>query len=146
MLVQPPASPADWAAYYRLRYEVLRRPWQQPAGSERADDDHAPTTTHALVRAPAGLAVAVGRLHPSGLGQGQLRFMAVHPAWQGQGLGRLVLEYLENQAQQQGLRELVLHARQAAVPFYERLGYVVVAPSHLLFGSVPHFLMRRTLQ
>ncbi|MDU0369614.1 GNAT family N-acetyltransferase [Hymenobacter endophyticus] len=145
MTITTPHTPAEWAAYYRLRYEVLRQPWQQPEGSERADDDLAASTTHALLLAPEGYAAGVGRLHPSGPGQGQLRFMAVHPAWQGQGVGRQVLEFLEAAAGQQGLQELVLQAREAAVPFYERLGYTVVAPSHTLFGSIPHFLMRKEL-
>ncbi|MCA8831996.1 GNAT family N-acetyltransferase [Hymenobacter pini] len=145
MHIASPASATDWAAYYHLRYEVLRQPWQQPEGSERADDDLAPTTTHALVLAPEGYATAVGRVHPSGPGQGQMRFMAVHPAWQGRGLGGQVLGYLEEAARQQGLREIVLHARENAVPFYQRHGYTVVEPSHTLFGQIPHFLMRKHL-
>jgi GNAT superfamily N-acetyltransferase len=140
-----PRSAAEWAAYYQLRYAVLRQPWQQPEGSERAADDAEPATTHALILAPEGYAVGVGRLHPSGPGQGQVRFMAVHPAWQGQGVGRQVLHYLEAAAHRQHLTELVLHARESAVPFYERQGYAVVAPSHTLFGRIPHFLMRKLL-
>jgi len=145
MSVIAPSSPAQWTAYYRLRYEVLRQPWHQPEGSERADDDDAATTTHALLLAPEGHAAAVGRLSPAGPGQGQVRFMAVHPAWQGRGAGRQILEYLEEMGRRQGFTELVLHARQLAVPFYTRLGYAVVAPSHTLFGSIPHFLMQRQL-
>lgn len=145
MPVFAPHTPADWAAYYRLRYEVLRQPWQQPEGSERADDDDAPTTTHALLRALDGTALGVGRLHPASATQGQVRFMAVAPAGQGRGAGRQVLEYLEEAARRQGLTEIVLHARENAVPFYQRLGYGVVAPSHTLFGTIPHFLMRKDL-
>jgi GNAT superfamily N-acetyltransferase len=144
-LIAAPHTPTDWAAYYQLRYAVLRQPWGQPEGSERAEDDAAPTTTHALLLAPDGQALGVGRLHPSSAQQGQVRFMAVHPAAQGQGVGRQVLEYLEEAARLQGLTEIVLHAREQAVPFYQRLGYSVVAPSHTLFGSVPHFLMQKQL-
>ena len=142
-----PQTPAEWAAYYRLRYEVLRQPWQQPPGSEQAPDDDAPTTTHALLLSPTepGQAIGVGRLHPTGPQQGQLRFMAVHPAWQGQGVGQQLLEYLEAAARRQGLHEIVLHARAGAVPFYQRLGYVVLAESHTLFGCLPHFLMRQAI-
>lgn len=142
MSVISPRTPAEWAAYYRLRYEVLRQPWQQPLGSEHAPDDHLPGTTHALLLAPDGNAAGVGRLHAAEPQQGQIRFMAVHPAWQGQGVGRQVLEHLHQAARQRGFVEVVLHARAAAVPFYQHLGYHVVAPSHTLFGSIPHFLMR----
>ena len=145
MTVQSPATAAEWAAYFRLRYEVLRQPWQQPEGSERAEDDAAPTTIHALLLAPDGKALGVGRLHPAGPRQGQVRFMAVAPAAQGQGVGRRILEFLEAAARRQGLTEIVLHAREQAVPFYQRLGYAVVAPSHTLFGAVAHQLMRKAL-
>lgn len=140
-----PRTPAEFAAYYRLRYEVLRQPWQQPAGSERAPDDDAPTTVHAMLTAPDGRVAGVGRLSPAGPRQAQVRYMAVAPEWQGHGVGRQLLEYLEAKACRQGFAECVLHAREAAVPFYERLGYAVVAPSHVLFGVIPHFLMRKAL-
>ncbi|PJJ54482.1 GNAT family N-acetyltransferase [Hymenobacter chitinivorans] len=145
MPVRAPHSPADFAAYYQLRYQVLRQPWQQPPGSERADDDDAPTTMHALYTTPEGHVAGVARQHPSGPRQIQVRYMAVDPAFQGQGIGRQLLAYLEAGARQQGYTECILHARQEAVPFYERLGYHVVAPSHLLFGSIQHFLMRKEL-
>ncbi|MBO3269979.1 GNAT family N-acetyltransferase [Hymenobacter defluvii] len=147
MSVSSPRTADDFAAYYQLRYTVLRAPWQQPPGSERAPDDDDPTTLHALLRYPTpnGPVVAVGRVHPSAPGQAQVRFMAVDPAYQGRGLGRQVLAFLEAGARQQGLTECILHARATAVPFYEAAGYAVVAPSHTLFGNVPHFLMRKAL-
>ena len=149
--IRPPRTPAEWAAYYRLRYAVLRQPWQQPPGSERVPADDAPDTLHALLLAAtpdasaAPEALAVGMLQPTGAGQGQIRFMAVAPAAAGTGLGRRVVEWLEKEARATGMRELVLHSRGAAVGFYERLGYAVVEPSHTLFGVIPHFLMRKKL-
>ncbi|MET4074626.1 GNAT family N-acetyltransferase [Hymenobacter sp. UYCo722] len=144
--IQPPRTPAEWAAYYALRYAMLRQPWQQPPGSERGPADDEPGTIHALLLAEtagAPEALAVGMLQPTGHGQGQIRFMAVSPAAAGQGLGRRVVAYLEEQAQLAGIREIVLHSREAAVGFYEKLGYAVVEPSHLLFGEIQHFLMRK---
>ena len=149
--IRPPRTPAEWAAYYQLRYAVLRQPWQQPPGSERVPADDEPGTRHALLLAdtPAAStapeALAVGMLQPTSPTQGQIRFMAVAPAAAGTGLGRQVVAYLEEQAKAAGLREIVLHSREAAVGFYERLGYVVVEPSHLLFGVISHFLMRKEL-
>ena len=144
--IAAPRTPAEWAAYYRLRYAVLRQPWQQPPGSERVPADDEPGTLHALLLAETTgppEALAVGMLQPTGHGQGQIRFMAVAPAVAGQGLGQRVVAYLETQAQLVGLTEIVLHSREAAVGFYQKLGYAVVAPSHLLFGEIQHFLMRK---
>ncbi|TGE17811.1 GNAT family N-acetyltransferase [Hymenobacter elongatus] len=145
MPVRPPHSPTDFAAYYQLRYQVLRQPWQQPPGSERADDDDHPATIHALFTAPDGQVAGVARLHPAAPGQAQVRYMAVDPTYQGQGVGRQLLDYLEQAARQLGLTECVLHARESAVAFYQRQGYHLVASSHTLFGSIPHFLMRKEL-
>jgi ribosomal protein S18 acetylase RimI-like enzyme len=148
--IQPPRTPAEWAAYYHLRYIVLRQPWQQPPGSERVPADRAPGTIHALLPAPAEAgaapaALAVGMLQPASAQQGQIRFMAVAPEAAGQGLGQQVVAYLEAQARAAGLAEIVLHARETAVGFYQKLGYAVVEPSHTLFGVLPHFLMRKQL-
>ena len=147
--IQPPRTPAEWAAYYRLRYAVLRQPWQQPPGSERVPDDDEPDTIHALLLAGAApaapAALAVGMLQPTGTGQGQIRFMAVAPEAAGTGAGRRVVHYLEAQAQAVSITEIVLHSREAAVGFYEKLGYAVVGPSHTLFGVIPHVLMRKNL-
>ena len=146
--IQPPRTPAEWAAYYQLRYAVLRQPWQQPPGSERVAADDEPGTIHALLLAGAAgapVARAVGMLQPTGNAQGQIRFMAVAPEAAGQGLGRHIVAHLEEQARAAGLRAIVLHAREAAVGFYEKLGYEVVEPSHLLFGVIPHFLLRKQL-
>ena len=147
--IQPPRTPAEWAAYYQLRYAVLRQPWQQPPGSERVPADEEANTFHALLLAdgndPAPVALAVGMLQRIDSWQGQIRFMAVAPAAAGTGLGRRVVVHLEQEAQAIGLTEIVLHARETAVGFYEKLGYVVVAPSHTLFGVLPHFLMHKPL-
>lgn len=146
MSLLTPQSPTEWAAYYRLRYEVLRQPWQQPEGSERVPEDNLPTTVHALYTDAKGQAAGVAMLQAAGPAVGQVRFMAVAPACQGQGIGQQLLRHLETAARQRGYRRLVLHARETAVPFYERLGYAVQAPSHTLFGSVAHFLMHKDLE
>lgn len=149
--IHPPRTPAEWAAYYQLRYAVLRQPWQQPPGSERVPADDEPGTSHALLLAAAPAAsaapeaLAVGMLQPIGPRQGQIRFMAVAPKATGQGLGQRVVAYLETQARAGGLREIMLHARQTAVGFYEKLGYATVEPSHLLFDEIQHFLMQKKL-
>ncbi|GAC1599209.1 MAG: hypothetical protein NVS3B25_25950 [Hymenobacter sp.] len=148
--VQPPRTPAEWAAYYALRYAVLRQPWQQPPGSEHCPADDDPATVHALLLAPAApgtppAALAVGMLQRVDAHQGQIRFMAVAPHRAGTGLGSRVVAYLEEQARAAGLAAIMLHARESAVGFYERHGYAVMAPSHTLFGVLPHWQMHKPL-
>ena len=146
LLLAAPATPADWAAYYALRYRVLRAPWQQPPGSERAPDDDAPTVVHRLARDPAtGAVVGVGRLHFPAPHQAQVRFMAVAPEAQGRGIGAQLLAALEEAARAAGATTVVLDARESAVAFYHRRGYHLTAPGHLLFGRIPHWKMEKGL-
>ncbi|SMB95633.1 GCN5-related N-acetyltransferase [Hymenobacter roseosalivarius DSM 11622] len=145
MIIRQPSTAADFAAYYALRYQVLRQPWQQPPGSERADDDEVAATHHIMAVADDGMVIGVARLHPSEKNQVQVRAVAVHPDWHGRGVGLQLMTYLEETAAAQGFTECILHARESAVAFYRKLGYTVVAPSHTLFGVIPHFLMRKLL-
>ncbi|MNE68752.1 hypothetical protein D3C80_1644300 [compost metagenome] len=52
---------------------------------------------------------------------------------------------LENEAAALGYEKLVLHARDYALPFYEKLGYTLVGPSYKLFDVLQHFEMFKIL-
>ena len=143
MKVVTPASEADFEMYYNLRDEVLRAPWQQPRGSERAPDDA--TAIHALLLDETGRAAGVCRLHLETPQEGQLRFMAIREDLQNKGLGRLLMEFLETKARELGCEFITLQAREKAVSFYERHGYELVKKTHLLFGSIQHYQMKKLL-
>ncbi|GEO05300.1 hypothetical protein AAE02nite_29640 [Adhaeribacter aerolatus] len=143
MKIITPATETDFDKYYRLRYDVLRAPWQQPRGSEIAPDDA--TATHALMLNEADDPIGVCRLHLPTPAEAQIRFMAIHPQYQGQGLGKKILTYVEEKAREQGAQYITLQAREQAVPFYQRAGYRVVAKTHLLFGEIQHYQMRKDL-
>ncbi|WP_157745589.1 MULTISPECIES: GNAT family N-acetyltransferase [Thiohalobacter] len=138
-----PVSDADFERYFALRWQLLRAPWEQPRGSER--DEFEDVAFHLQVQDRSGRLIGIGRLHCIDDTRGQIRYMAVVDAWRGRGVGTALLQALEQQARDWDLGEIRLHARQAAVDFYTHHGYAVVAPSHTLFGSIPHFLMRKPL-
>jgi ribosomal protein S18 acetylase RimI-like enzyme len=89
--------------------------------------------------------VGVARLHLNTPEQGQLRYMAVEPARQRQGIGVALALELENVARRLGASEIMLHARNDSIRFYEQLGYRVIAPAHMLFGTIAHSEMRKLL-
>lgn len=138
-----PTTPEDFEQYYQLRFEELRQPWNQPEGSERTPDDE--TAIHALLLDENEKAAGVCRLSFASPVEGQLRFMAIRKDLQNKGLGKLLVDYLEDKARKQGATFMTLQAREKAVPFYERLGYKVVEKTHLLFGEIQHFKMRKEL-
>lgn len=143
MNIREPATAAEWETYFDLRWRVLRAPWQQPRGSERDAQD--PTASHCLIQDNDKHAIAIGRLHINSPAEAQIRFMAVAPDHQGQGLGRTVLAELERRARQAGVSRIVLNARDSALAFYRKYGFQVVGPAHSLFGSIAHTRMEKQI-
>jgi ribosomal protein S18 acetylase RimI-like enzyme len=136
-----PESREDFERYYELRWRLLREPWGQPRGSER--DELESQSLHLMARVDAATPVGVARLHFNSVTEAQIRYMAVDADCRGQGIGRALLKALELQARARGACLIVLHAREAAVGFYEQAGYEVVGASQRLFGIIPHFAMRK---
>jgi predicted GNAT family N-acyltransferase len=71
--------------------------------------------------------------------------VAVATAQQGKGVGKAIMQALELQAKAKGWREIVLDARENAVPFYKSLGYQIEQESYLLFGEIQHYRMKKAL-
>jgi N-acetylglutamate synthase-like GNAT family acetyltransferase len=138
-----PETPEEWEMYYDIRYRVLRQTWGQEQGSERDETDT--TSQNVILHDELGNAIAVGRLHLNSPSQGQIRYMAVDIPYQNSGLGGLMIQELERRAKEQGAKEMILEARQRAIPFYERNGYSVVKMSYLLFGEIQHYTMTKQL-
>lgn len=137
-----PVTDAHWKAYYALRFSVLREPWNQPLGSEiLADEDKA---IHAIA-VDGKEVLGVARMHESAENQGQVRCVATATKAQGKGIGKAIMAYLEEEAKQKGWTEIVLEARENAVPFYQAIGYTIVAESYLLFGEIQHYRMQKKL-
>jgi len=131
-----PQTEAQWLAYYHLRWQVLRAPWDQPKGSEQ--DELEAESFHRMVCTEAGEVVAVGRLHKVDEHTAQVRYMAVSAQWQGHGLGAMVLQQLEQVALEQGMQCIILNARETASGFYQKAGYSYLEPAKALFGIAHH--------
>ncbi|MEK4438747.1 MULTISPECIES: GNAT family N-acetyltransferase [Paenibacillus] len=61
------------------------------------------------------------------------------------GLGRVLIDKLEQMALDQGLKRAKLHAQVQASGFYERLGYAAASDVFMEDG-IPHLLMTKQLQ
>ncbi|GEK08496.1 YiiD C-terminal domain-containing protein [Pseudoalteromonas sp. McH1-7] len=137
--VTSPQSSEDWQAYYQLRWQVLRAPWDQPRGSEQ--DDLEQEAEHRYIKNNEGEVLGVARLHFNNHQQAQVRYMAVAEGHRGHHLGSRLLHELEIIAWTQKAQELVLFARERALSFYQRHGYEVVEKAHLAYGDVQHWKM-----
>ena len=140
MIIKSPITQDEWESYYRLRFTILRAPWNQPLGSEvLADESEA---IHAMVIEDDQL-IGVARMHKSGENQGQVRCVAVAAEAQGKGVGKATMLHLEEKAKEMGMQEIVLEARENAVPFYKSIGYVIEKESYLLFSEIQHYRMKK---
>jgi len=140
MIIKSPITQDEWESYYRLRFTILRAPWNQPLGSEvLADESEA---IHAMVIEDDQI-IGVARMHKSGENQGQVRCVAVAAEAQGQGVGKAIMLHLEEKAKEMRMQEIVLEARENAVPFYKSIGYVIEKESYLLFGEIQHYRMKK---
>jgi len=141
--LRSPESADEFTQYYQLRWQILRKPWQQPLGSEQ--DDHDKHSIHRMYIDEHGTVQAVGRLEKINSQLGKIRYMAVSENVQGQGLGKKIITELEQQAMQLGFVEITLNAREKALPFYQKLGYKNQGLSHTLFGVIKHFKLTKKL-
>jgi predicted GNAT family N-acyltransferase len=142
-LLIEPGNEAEWEAYYRIRYEVLRAPWGQTFDSTK--DEFERISLHLLLLDAEGKAAGAGRLQFNNERQGQIRSMAIREDLRGNGWGRKILERLEEEAVKAGLKEIILDAREPAVGFYLDAGYEITGDSYLLFGIIPHKAMKKLL-
>lgn len=140
--VKIPQTQQEWDSYYDLRYRILREPLGKERGSERNEGDE--TATH-FALFENGELLAVARLDRVDETTCQARFVAVETHLQGKGYGKKIMTALENEAIALGYDKLILHARDYALPFYEKLGYTLVGPSYKLFDVLQHFEMFKVL-
>lgn len=134
-------SPAYWQTV-QLRDEVLRKPIGLEFGREELAAEHdslhialyddTQTLTGCLILKPVGPTVA------------KMRQVAISPAHQAKGWGKLLVQAAEQIAREHGFERIELHARANVADFYGRLGYTQVGD---LFEEVtiPHLKFVKNL-
>ena len=143
MKVREPRTKKEYQKYYDLRWRILRRPWDQPRGSEK--DELEGQSIHRMA-CEKGKSLGVGRVHFNSSKEAQIRYMAVEEGLQGKGIGTILLKELEKSAKGEGASHIILNARESAVGFYKKHGYRIVGKAHTLFGAIPHFKMRKNFK
>ena len=143
MKIIQPATEEELKMYYDLRYEILRKPWNQTYASTK--DEFENISLHLMMMNDNGQAVAAGRLQFNSSEEGQIRSMAVSGTEQGKGHGTEILLHLEDAARKKNFKHIILDARVGAVKFYLKNGYSIEGDSYILFDTIPHFRMKKVL-
>lgn len=138
-----PQTEQQFEAYYLLRYDVLRKPWNQPPGSEK--DNQEESSIHAMAIDDDNTVLGVCRLQYNSSTEAQLRFMGVKTNTQGLGIGKKLITFMEQKAKLNGSKKMILQARENAVDFYKKCGYQIVEKSFLMWGEIQHYLMEKQL-
>ena len=139
----------DWTTLGEAAAAVRTAVFVEEQGIAREDEwdaaDH--SAVHAVVTNLLGMPVATGRLLREGdpaARTARIGRMAVDRALRGSGVGRQVVQALEQAARARGDTAVVLSAQRAAQPFYARLGYLPDGEPYEEVG-IPHIGMRRSL-
>ncbi len=133
----------DIARILQLRYEILRKPWGQLI--ETATDGIELQSVNAFIENESGEVIACGRLQKNKGNIGQIRFMAVNNNYQGKGLGKLIVNFLEEEAKKMNMKRIELQARENALQFYKNSGYTIKEKSYLMWGVIQHYLMEKEI-
>ena len=145
MTIKSPESTEEWANYFLLRWQVLRAPWKQPKGTEKDEIEFLNTSFHAMALNDKSNAIGVARIHLLDNYTAQIRYMGVSEEWQGQGVGRGLINYLELIAQSKGVKTIILQARENALAFYQQQNYKIKEKTFLMYDQIQHYLMEKEL-
>jgi predicted GNAT family N-acyltransferase len=130
-----------YEAEVRLRYLILRQPLGLSFPTEQLC---AEADSHHIGYYIDGKLVGCLVLKPINDKQIQMTQVAVDENIQGRGVGRRMVKYSEDFAKRFGFQEMVLHARETAVPFYEMLSYNKVGDCFTEV-TIPHWGMVKAL-
>ena len=156
-----PIGPADAAALSRLHALAFDAPDGGWGAGEFASLLGKPSTFgHRAVRPvlasrPGPLAVFQAAAEMRGFvlvreaaGEAEILTIAVHPAWQGRGLGRLLMEAALRELYARRASELFLEVNEgngAALALYRRLGFAQVGRREGYYGGAAALTMRLDL-
>jgi len=133
MGITEPRTGEDFDQYFDLRWRILRKPWGQPKGSEK--DELEDKSVHIMVTDNSNI-MGVGRGHLNSKDEAQIRYMAIEDNNQGKGIGKIILNELEERLKDKGAKYIVLNARKSVSNFYKKHGYEIVGKGPLLFVTI----------
>ncbi|WP_308639367.1 GNAT family N-acetyltransferase [Paenibacillus silvisoli] len=128
-----------------VRFEVFVDEQKVPADLERDEYDDSPEACRHFVVKDNGKAVAAGRWKEYEPGVAKLQRIAVLQPYRGQGVGKKLIEVMEQDARERGYKASILGAQCTAEGFYKKLGYETISTEPFLDANIPHVDMKKAL-
>ena len=123
IVLAPPSSAAEWAAFHEIRERVLFIGRGRVGRYNREHpDDYAPMNVALLLRVGDKAAGTI-RLDDFGDATGAVRLVAITEDERGKGLGRRMAELCEGRARSAGIHTLYVNAAPEAVGYYDAMGW-----------------------
>jgi predicted GNAT family N-acyltransferase len=122
---------------YKIRTEVFVE--EQHVPIEEEIDQFEEEAIHFVVYDHHQTPIGAGRLRFAD-GYGKVERICIAKSARGTGVGRLLMERLENEARVEGMTKSKLNAQIQAQEFYHKLGYVTVS-GEFLDAGIPHVTM-----
>lgn len=123
---------------YSVRVNVFVE--EQKVPPEEEIDQYENEAIHFVVyddRKPIG----AGRLRELD-GFGKVERICIDKEYREKGIGKILMEAIEHEAKQRGMKAFKLNAQLQAVEFYQKLGYKVCSDEFLDAG-IPHVTMKK---
>jgi len=133
-----PENKKEFKEYDLFRWKILRQPIGKSVESLK---DHHEEYAYHLIGILHHKIIACGRLHNNSSTEAQIRYMAVDKELRGKGIGKKIVNHLENYAKKNKIETMVLNARDHAIKFYQNLGYEVVGTYNGSDTGIPHSKM-----
>ena len=141
-IYRSPLSEKEYQEYFTFRWEQLRKPLNFPLGTEK--DDLEKSAIH-IAAYNDGSIIGVGRIHFESNRAARIRYMAVHEQFQNQMIGTTILNHLENHAMTNNIQICWLYAREDAINFYLKNGYVIKGKNESELSEIKHKRMEKQL-
>ncbi|OHX65814.1 GNAT family N-acetyltransferase [Flammeovirga pacifica] len=133
---------SEYLLSVELRDEVLRKPLGLEFSKEELSEEF--DSHHFVAMNDEDEVVACLVLKPISPQEVKMRQVAVKENQRGKNLGSLMVQFSEVFALDNGYDEIVVHAREVAKTFYEKLEYSVEGDQFEEVG-IPHFKFRKKL-
>ena len=141
--LKSPSSYQEWKEYFLFRYKILRK----PIGLHRSTirDKLEKISYHIMAANNKREIIGVGRLHFVNTKESQIRYMAVDKNFRKKGVGNAIVHKLEMHSIDSHRNNIILNARENAVIFYSKLGYINFGKIDVGI-DIKHFLMKKNLK
>jgi predicted GNAT family N-acyltransferase len=148
--IAPAKEPELYSQVLEIRNELLRKPHGLSIYDEDLREEQkagiilVAVDTQAQPNSESAVGCVVLMPNHQETSNLRLRQMAVAPAYQGQNIGRLLVESAEEVAKESRRSRISLHARSVSKGFYSKLGYSTVSDEFLEL-NIPHYRMEKEL-